>query len=139
MASTSFKGPFKVIQARISEIMSARHSFTLDLYKVTCIGVLMKKVQSQDLVVERPPRPSISWTSIKNILDLYVPDNHVMHDPDNRAMHDTGSACRRIYRGTHIQAMWSLDEHIPFDTGRSGRVALGDKESDGGKGLAGTA
>ena len=90
-------------------------------------------------MVERPPRPSISWTSIKYILDLYVPDNHVMHDPDYRAMHDTGWACRWIDRGTHIQAMWSLDEHIPFDTGRSGRVALGDKESDGGKGLAGTA
>jgi len=51
--------------------------------------------------------------------------------------------------GTHVQvdlqgyprttSSVSTDEDIPFDTSRSGRVALGDKESDSGKGLAGTA
>jgi len=91
--------------------------------------VLVKEVQSPDLVVERPPSLQ------EYILDIYVPFVY----PDNRAMHETGWVRCQIYRGTHVQAMWPLEGDIPFGTSRSGRVALGDKESDGGKGLAGAA
>jgi len=72
--------------------MSARHPLTLDLNKVTCIGMLVEKVQSQDLVVERPPGRNHPQ---EYILDLYLPDNRAMHDPDSRAMHDTGWARRQ--------------------------------------------
>jgi len=86
-------------------------------------------VQSPDLVGERPPRLQ------EYILDIYVPFLY----SDNRAMHETGWARCRIYRCTHVQAIWPLEGDISFGTSRSGRVALGDKESDGGKGLAGAA
>jgi len=90
-----------------SEVVSTCHPLTLDLYKVTCIGVLVKKVQSKDLVAES--QKALSPKRCRHqlyILDLYVQSIGL---PDFRATHETGWAYRRDCQSVLVQDVWPLD------------------------------